>query len=313
MAKSNSTGGKRPQKHGDYSKFYKNKSTKTAKAGERSGSSDGPKKRVSKRAFDKPKSKTTFKAKPTKNIVAPANPYNKDGFMRLNKFIAHAGVCSRREADKYIETGMVNVNGEMVTELGFKVKASDKISLDGKKLVAEELQYILLNKPRGFISTVDDPHGRKTVMDLVKTACNERIYPVGRLDRDTTGLLLFTNDGDLTKKLTHPKFRIRKMYHVVLDKELSKNDLIKLVEGMDLEDGHIAFDKASWVEQSDRKNVGVELHSGRNRIVRRVFEHLGYRVIRLDRVLFASLSKRDLPRGKWRRLSPSEINFLKML
>ncbi len=240
--------------------------------------------------------------------------FDKDDLMRLNKYIAKSGVCSRREADKLIETGIISVNGELITELGFKVKRNDRVLMDGQLLIAEKLHYILLNKPKGFITTTDDPQERRTVMSLVERATDDRIYPVGRLDMKTTGLLLFTNDGDIAKKLTHPKHRVRKVYQVSLDRALTKNDMQKIIDGMELEDGEIIVDKIAYVEGSDnKKEIGIQLHSGRNRIVRRIFEYLGYEVIRLDRVVFAGLTKKDLPRGKWRWLQPKEVDFLKML
>ena len=240
--------------------------------------------------------------------------FDKEGYMRLNKYIAKSGVCSRREADKLIETGAITVNGKIITEMGFKVHRRDKVMLEGQLLRAEKLHYILLNKPKGFITTTDDPQERKTVMSLVEKATDDRIYPVGRLDMKTTGLLLFTNDGDLAKKLTHPKHRVRKVYQVTLDKPLTKTDMQKIVDGLTLEDGEIIVDKVAYVDGSDnKKEIGIQLHSGRNRIVRRIFEHLGYEVLKLDRVVFAGLTKKDLPRGRWRRLTPKEIDFLKML
>jgi 23S rRNA pseudouridine2605 synthase len=283
-------------KHGDYSKFFKGKQSKLKSLAE----APAPKKK-------KTTEEVRYKVKKHPDL------YDKDGYCRLNKYLAHAGVCSRREADQHIEDGEVKVNGQVVREMGFKVKAADKVSMAGKMLQAEKLQYVLLNKPKGFITTTDDPHDRKTVMMLVKNACTERIYPVGRLDRETTGLLLFTNDGDLAKKLTHPKHRVRKMYHVVLDKEVVKTDLKQLVEGMELEDGPASADKAAYVDGKGKTEVGIELHSGKNRIVRRMFEHLGYRVIKLDRVIFSGLTKKDLPRSRWRHLTDKEIHFLKMV
>lgn len=234
--------------------------------------------------------------------------------MRLNRYLANAGVCSRREADTLIEQGLVTVNGKVVTELGTKVKMSDSVKYRGKLLKPETLRYILLNKPKGYITTTDDEMDRKTVMELVKDACPERVYPVGRLDRNTTGLLLLTNDGELADKLTHPSHQIRKMYHVFLDKALRLEDFERLMMGIDLDDGPIKPDSMAYVgENSKGDEVGIEIHSGRNRIVRRMFEHLGYEVVRLDRVQFASLTKKDLPRGSWRLLNPKEIAFLKML
>ncbi len=235
-----------------------------------------------------------------------------DGSIRLNKYIANAGICSRRDADKLIETGVVRVNGKVVTELGTKIKPGDVVQYDNKVLSGEALRYVLLNKPKGYISTVDDPQERKTVMDLVARACKERIYPVGRLDRNTTGLLLLTNDGDLAKKLTHPRHRVRKVYHVELDKALSKNDMLSIADGVELDDGPIAVDAIAYTGTgSDKTKIGVEIHSGRNRIIRRIFEKLEYEVVKLDRVVFANLTKKDLPRGKWRHLTLNEINILR--
>ncbi len=239
-------------------------------------------------------------------------PSFNDEEVRLNKYLSNAGVCSRREADVLIKTGVVSVNGEIVTEMGFKVKPGDNVKYDGESINAEEKRYVLLNKPKGFITTMDDPMGRRTVMSLVKKACRERIYPVGRLDRDTTGLLLFTNDGDLAKKLTHPKHKANKIYQVELNKKISSIDLQKLLSGVDLEDGKSRFDKAEFTSEEDAKLVGVELHSGKNRIVRRTFEALGYKVVKLDRVMFAGLTKKDLPRGTYRHLGEKEVAFLRM-
>ncbi len=232
--------------------------------------------------------------------------------MRLNRFIANSGVCSRREADKYIESGKVSVNGKTVTELGVKVTTQDVVQLDGRKLRPESKVYILLNKPKNFVTTTDDPHADKTVMDLVRNACRERIYPVGRLDRNTTGLLLFTNDGALSKRLSHPSHRNKKIYQVSLDKPVTKNHLQEIAEGMELEDGTIAADAISYIDSDHKEEVGVEIHSGKNRIVRRMFEHFGYKVKKLDRVYYAGLTKKNLPRGKWRFLTNKEVNFLKM-
>jgi 23S rRNA pseudouridine2605 synthase len=279
----------------------------------------GKKKDTKKPAYEKFYKKKTSgsakKAAPVRKVEKTEySGFDKDGYMRLNKYIAKSGVCSRREADKLIETGAITVNGKIVTEMGHKVHRRDKVMLEGQLLRAEQLHYILLNKPKGFITTTDDPQERKTVMTLVEKATNDRIYPVGRLDMKTTGLLLFTNDGDLAKKLTHPKHRVRKVYQVTLDKPLTKTDMQKIVDGLTLEDGEIIVDKIAYVEGSDnKKEVGIQLHSGRNRIVRRIFEHLGYEVLKLDRVVFAGLTKKDLPRGRWRRLTPKEVDFLKMI
>ncbi len=233
--------------------------------------------------------------------------------IRLNKFIAHAGVCSRREADVHIQLGAVKVNNKIMTELGYKVKPKDVVHFDGQKLQAEKPAYVLLNKPKGFITTTRDEKGRRTVMDLVVNATKSRIVPVGRLDRPTTGLLLFTNDGDLAKKLTHPSIGVKKLYHVVLDKTVSGKHLQCIKTGITLDDGAIKADEISFVQGASKREVGIALHSGRNRIVRRIFEHLGYEVVSLDRVLFAGLTKKDLPRGHWRHLSQSEVKQLKML
>jgi 23S rRNA pseudouridine2605 synthase len=235
-----------------------------------------------------------------------------DETIRLNKYIADAGICSRREADKLIEAGVISVNGEVVTRLGTKVLPSDKVQYGEQTLNREKLRYVLLNKPKDMITTMNDPQGRKTVMSLVQNACPERIFPVGRLDRNTTGLLLFTNDGDLAKKLTHPSHRLKKIYHVILDKPLLKNDLIAIGNGVELEEGFVKVDAVSWDENTDsKKEVGIELHSGQNRVVRRIFEKFGYDVQRLDRVKFGPLTKKDLPRGKWRFLTEKELLILK--
>jgi 23S rRNA pseudouridine2605 synthase len=241
----------------------------------------------------------------------PLPTFNEDA-IRLNKYLSNAGVCSRREADVLIQTGVVTVNGEVITELGYKIKPDDVVQYDGETINAEKKRYVLLNKPKGFITTMDDPRGRKTVMTLVKKACRERIYPVGRLDRETTGLLLFTNDGDMAKKLTHPRYQARKIYHVETDKPIKKEDLEKLLSGVVLEDGKTNCDKVNFVDGGTDHEVGVELHSGKNRVVRRLFEALGYKVVRLDRVQFASLTKKDLPRGMFRHLTEQEVSFLKM-
>ena len=232
--------------------------------------------------------------------------------IRLNKYIANSGLCSRREADEFIKQGLVAVNGKVVSELGTKVSEKDVIKFKGKLLMKERKVYLLLNKPKDYITTTDDPYAKKIVFDLLKYACKERIYPVGRLDRMTTGVLLLTNDGDLTKKLTHPKFNKKKIYHISLDKNLKKPDMVKISEGIDLEDGFISADAIAYVDPNDKKQIGLEIHSGRNRIIRRVFEHLGYRIVKLDRVYFAGLTKKGLQRGKWRYLTEKEITMLKM-
>ena len=233
--------------------------------------------------------------------------------IRLNKYIANSGVCSRREADTYIEHGSVEVNGNLVTEMGYKVQPDDLVRFDGTSITPEQKKYILLNKPKNYITTMDDDRGRKTVMDLVSNASKERIYPVGRLDRNTTGLLLFTNDGELAKKLTHPKHDVRKLYHASLDKKLELKDLEKLRGEVIIEGKKVFIDAVSYVEGQPKSEVGIEIHSGRNRIVRKIFEHLGYKVSKLDRVIFAELTKRNLPRGRWRELTNQEVSNLQML
>lgn len=233
--------------------------------------------------------------------------------MRLNKFIANSGLCSRREADEYITAGVITVNGNVVTELGTKIiPATDSVYFHDQPVKTERKVYILLNKPKDCVTTVEDAHAKLTVLDLIKNACKERVYPVGRLDRNTTGVLLITNDGDLTSKLTHPKFDKKKIYQVTLDRDITEEDFQKIVDGIQLEDGIIKVDEISFVKEGDHRTLGVEIHSGKNRIVRRLFDALNYHVIKLDRVYFAGLTKKNLPRGKWRYLSDKEVNLLKM-
>jgi len=232
--------------------------------------------------------------------------------IRLNKFLANAGVCSRREADEFIQAGVVTVNGEVVTELGTKVLRTDVVKFHEQPVTPEKKVYVLLNKPKDYVTTSDDPQQRKTVMDLVKDACPERIYPVGRLDRNTTGVLLLTNDGDLASKLTHPKFLKKKIYHVYLDHNLTAHDMQQIAEGITLEDGDIKADAIEYASDTDKKQVGIEIHSGKNRIVRRIFESLGYKVTKLDRVQFAGLTKKNVRRGDWRYLTEEEVDRLRM-
>ena len=232
--------------------------------------------------------------------------------LRLNKFLANAGVCSRREADEFIQAGLVTVNGEVVTELGTKILRTDEVKFHDAVVSLEKKVYVLLNKPKDYVTTSDDPQQRKTVMDLVKDVCPERIYPVGRLDRNTTGVLLLTNDGDLASKLTHPKFLKKKVYHVHLDKNLTAHDMQQISEGITLEDGEIKADAVAYADERDKSQVGIEIHSGKNRIVRRIFESLGYRVTKLDRVQFAGLTKKNLRRGDWRFLTEKEVDMLRM-
>ena len=238
--------------------------------------------------------------------------YDPNEPVRLNKFLANAGVCSRRDADKYIEAGVVTVNGEIVTELGTKVLRTDTVLFHDNPIKMEKKVYVLLNKPKGYVTTSEDPQNRKTVMDLVQDACRERIYPVGRLDRNTTGVLLFTNDGEMASRLTHPKFLKKKIYHVYTDQNVTAADMRQIAEGITLEDGEIKADAIEYASETDKKQVGIEIHSGKNRIVRRIFEHLGYHVIKLDRVYFAGLTKKNVRRGDWRYLTEKEVAMLRM-
>ena len=279
------------------------------------------------------KGKPTFGGKPSedgKKSFGPKKPFNKsgekpfvkrlkkapvdDGTIRLNKYVANAGIASRREADELIKTGIVTVNGQVITEMGYKVQPDDEVRFDGRKISSEKNVYFVLNKPKGFISTSNDEKGRKTVMDLMSTATTARIFPVGRLDRQTTGVLLFTNDGYLTKKLTHPSHDIKKIYHVTLDKKLTANDLADIKKGVRLiPEGIAVVDEISFIEGRPKNEVGVELHIGWNRVVRRIFETKGYEVEALDRVAIAGLTKKTLQRGEYRKLTELEVNFLKML
>lgn len=247
-----------------------------------------------------------------KQIEYKEKHYDPDEPVRLNRYLANAGVCSRREADTFIQAGVVRVNGVVVTELGTKVKRSDEVMFHSQTVNMEKKVYVLLNKPKDYVTTSDDPQNRKTVMDLVKNACRERIYPVGRLDRNTTGVLLLTNDGDLATKLTHPQYLKKKIYHVYCDKNVTAADIRQIAEGIMLEDGEIHADAIDYASDTDKKQVGIEIHSGRNRIVRRIFEHLGYKVTKLDRVYFAGLTKKNVKRGDWRFLTQDEVNMLKM-
>ncbi len=259
-----------------------------------------------------PQKKRNFsKNKPTSNNKQSSQKESTG--IRLNKFISNSGVCSRREADTYIEHGSVTVNGKLVTEMGYKVQPDDAVRFDGTLISIEQKRYVLLNKPKNYITTMEDDRGRKTVMELVGNATNERIYPVGRLDRNTTGLLLFTNDGELAKKLTHPKHNVRKLYHASLDKKLTLADLNKLRGDVIIEGKKVFIDAVSYVQGEKKTEVGIEIHSGRNRIVRKIFDHFGYHVVKLDRVIFAGLTKKNLPRGRWKELTQQEVNNLKML
>ena len=251
------------------------------------------------------------KKKPFKQVKYKENA-DPNAPIRLNKYLANAGICSRREADEFIQAGVVKVNGEVVTELGTKITRADNVEFHNQPVQLESKVYVLLNKPKGFVTTTDDPENRKTVMELVKSAATERIYPVGRLDRATTGVLLLTNDGDLASKLTHPKYEKRKIYQVWLDKPVAMDHMQAIADGIELDDGEINADAISYVTEEDLSQVGIEIHSGRNRIVRRIFESLGYRVLKLDRVYFAGLTKKKLSRGKWRYLTEQEVNMLRM-
>ena len=309
---------KKPYKGSFYDNQDKDKKTFTRKdssSEERDSNSDDRKKK-SYEQFDSYERKGAEKPKRQRieKTSFASQSQNEDGLIRLNKFIANSGVCSRREADKLIESGAVSVNGKVVAELGYKVKPEDEVHYGGTPIKREKHVYILLNKPKDYITTLDDPEGRKTVMELIKNACKERVYPVGRLDRNTTGLLLFTNDGEMTMKLTHPKNNIQKLYSVELDKSIKPEDFKAIMDGIELEDGMIKPDKLEFVgESTNRREIGIEIHSGRNRIVRRMFEHLGYKVVRLDRVMFAGLTKKDLPRSRWRLLTERELSFLRMV
>ncbi|MCC7331652.1 MAG: rRNA pseudouridine synthase [Flavobacteriales bacterium] len=295
--------------------FSKNKFSKDTKNNKFEHSSN-PTEDTSQKS--KPKHKLPFERKPLfkkpfqKTTPKPVKRED-DGTMRLNRYIANAGVCSRREADTLILSGAVSVNGKIITELGVRVLETDKVTVGKESIKHEQKVYVLMNKPKNFITSVSDPKGRKTVMQLVGKL-KQRVYPVGRLDRATTGVLMFTNDGDLAKKLTHPRYKIKKIYQVTTDKNVPQLHIKQISEGIELEDGWIKADEVSYVGKGeDRREIGIEIHSGKNRIVRRIFEHLGYDVIKLDRVYFAGLTKKDLARGQWRYLTEEEVNFLKML
>jgi len=288
-------------------------SNRNSSRGRQEGKKSTPLSRKSTSSSKKstPLSRNTPKKTFTKIKEGPKS--DESSGIRLNKYIANSGVCSRREADTYIEHGSVEVNGNLVTEMGYKVQPDDIVRFDGTSITPEQKKYILLNKPKNYITTMDDDRGRKTVMDLVSNASKERIYPVGRLDRNTTGLLLFTNDGELAKKLTHPKHDVRKLYHASLDKKLELKDLEKLRGEVIIEGKKVFIDAVSYVDGQPKSEVGIEIHSGRNRIVRKIFEHLGYKVSKLDRVIFAELTKKNLPRGRWRELTNQELSNLQML
>ncbi len=279
---------------------------------------------TSKPKFDSKKKFTkSFKDKPTYKKERPIlkekttskqdNTKTEKEGIRLNKYISNSGICSRREADVYIKAGSATVNGKIVNEMGYQVMPNDVVKFDGSLISPEKKRYVLLNKPKNFITTMDDDRGRKTVMELIANATKERIYPVGRLDRNTTGLLLFTNDGELAKKLTHPKHNIQKLYHASLDKKLAMSDMQKIADGFILDEKRVLVDEISYIMNQPKSEVGVKIHSGRNRIVRRIFENFNYSVTKLDRVLFAGLTKKDLPRGHYRHLTELEVSNLMML
>ena len=303
-------------------KFAKPKPEKPSKSlSEKRSSSnfEKPKKELTKKKLSSKVEKPSIKKeeKPSKKFTTQPEIENelktdKEGLIRLNKYIANSGLCSRREADEYIAKGQITVNGEEVKELGVKVKLTDEVRFKDKALNPEKKVYILLNKPKDFITTVEDPNATKTVMDLISGACEQRVYPVGRLDRNSTGLLLFTNDGELTKQLTHPSFMKKKVYEVQLDRNVSEEDMENIRKGVDIEGTSVAADAIEYSNTMDKSVIGIEIHSGQNRIVRRIFEKLNYRVIKLDRVYFAGLTKKNLPRGKWRFLSAKEVNMLKL-
>ncbi len=307
--------GNRTQRDGNRAPGYDDRSSRD---GNRSESGNFNREDRVKPKFRNDRTKAPYKkfSKPRKASEGENIPikreFNDAGEMRLNRYLAHAGVSSRRQADDYIKAGLVTVNGVVVTEMGVKIKRGDDIRYNGERLATEKKVYILVNKPKDYVTTSEDEMGRKTVLDLVADACPERVYPVGRLDRNTTGVILLTNDGDLAGKLTHPKYNKKKIYHVVLDKNLKAKDLKAITEGLTLDDGFIQPDAVSVISPEKKNEVGIEIHSGRNRVVRRIFEQLGYDIIRLDRVYFAGLTKKNLARGKWRFLSEKEISMLLM-
>ncbi len=269
------------------------------------------KKKTSYKKRDIKANRQQLKKETVKKVQSKGAVKTPSGGIRLNRFLANAGICSRREADKYIESGVVSINGKVVLELGTKVKLNDVVRFNDAVVVPEKKTYILLNKPKDYVTTLDDPHAKRTVIDLIKNGCKERVYPVGRLDKATTGLLLLTNDGDLTDFLLHPRNNKKKIYQATLDKPAKEEDLQKLYDGVKLEDGDVKADAITFITPDNKREIGIEIHSGKNRVVRRMFEHIGYKVRKLDRVYFAGLTKKNLPRGKWRYLSEKEIVMLK--
>lgn len=301
------------KKSSHFDKFVKKKSNAAIKEQFRQEKKKFKKER--EEFFNKKRAESGARSQDTGARTRPpiiSNPQAATGVMPLNKFIAYCGVCARRDAAELVKSGVVKVNGQLITEPGHKVSGKDEVKVNGKKiLIAKNLVYLLLNKPKDYITTTEDPQGRKTVLDLIRRATTERVFPVGRLDRNTSGVLLLTNDGDLSQKLTHPSNEVKKIYAVTLNKPLEKKDFEKILNGIVLEDGPASVDKLAYTDTKDYSQIGVEIHSGRNRIVRRIFEHLGYDVRNLDRVMFAGLTKKNVERGKWRFLNEKEVRELK--
>lgn len=294
---------------GGYGKKFSSSAERTfGDKGKRTFSRPGERSQQGERTFSK--GERTFQRRDERPRSYPKYAAKQVGEMRLNRFLAQSGLCSRREADDFITAGLVTVNGQVVTELGTKVRSTDEVKFNDERVQGEKKVYLVLNKPKGYVTSLEDPHADKTVMELVKGACSERIYPVGRLDKNSLGLLLFTNDGDVTRQLTHPSLEKKKIYQVTLDKPLTRADMEQLTEGITLDDGEIYADEVAYVSES-KKEVGIEIHSGRNRIVRRMFEHLGYAVQKLDRVYYAGITKKNLKRGQWRFLTHEEVDRLK--
>jgi len=300
-------------KAGDFKKFIQKKKNSAIKEEFRKEKKEW-KKELTARRIEKKKATRGSHPPPYTTTNKPQATANINGPLPLNKFIAHSGICSRRDAAEMVKAGKVHVDGKLITEPGFKVTPTQEVKVNGKKIaIQKNLVYILLNKPKDFITTTTDPQGRHTVLELIKHATNERVYPIGRLDRNTTGVLLLTNDGELTQKLSHPSYEVKKVYEVRLDRPLSKKDFDSILKGVALEDGMVAPDAMAYADAKDKAIIGIEIHSGRNRIVRRIFEHLGYDVKNLDRVMYANLTKKNVERGKWRFLSEKEVRLLKYM
>ena len=300
-------------KAGDFKKFIQKKKNSVIKEEFRKEKKEWKKELTEKRIQKKKITKATTHP-PASQSSKPQGVEHITGAIPLNKFISHSGICSRRDAAELVKAGKVQVDGKLITEPGFKVTPEQEIKVNGKKIsIQKNLVYILLNKPKDFITTTTDPHGRHTVLELIRHATKERVYPVGRLDRNTTGVLLLTNDGELTQKLSHPSYEVRKVYEVRLDRPLTKKDFDSILKGIQLEDGLVSPDALAYADARDKSVIGIEIHSGRNRIVRRIFEHLGYDVKNLDRVMYANLTKKNVERGKWRFLSEKEVRLLKYM